>query len=422
LKAILPELKNDEEIVELTSTAEKISTMAQTFEAVLGQTLNDAVYWMEVAERSSRRVSLKAAPINVAAGLRMQLFEKVNSVVMTSATLCTSRAAKVNDGPQRKSGRDARVTSGSPRDTGVSPVRTAVDPRQITVRDGAYLPHWSAEGAIYSVTFRLHDALPQHVLKAWHAERDAIVVEARQQGRPLTADESKRLDHLHSTKVEKYLDAGYGSCWLRQDPMAQLVAEALEHFDGRRYRLIAWCIMPNHVHVVLQSLVGEQLPKILHSLKSYTAHSANKHLRRTGEFWQPEYYDHLVRDEQDLRHAVEYIWENPRSAGMSEWKWKSRSDERLAQVLGLSNEGSTLHGRDARVTSSASRDTDGTPVLANIKKGGDDPFHYIRTRLGADDARTLALGSPFDYAKQATLYVETELPEPGDTQRFLPAA
>jgi ATP-dependent DNA helicase DinG len=92
LKAMLPELKQEEEITELTAAAEKISVMAQSLDALVNQSVGDTVYWMDVARQSSRRVSLHAAPISVSQGLKMHLFDKVQSVVMTSATLCTARA------------------------------------------------------------------------------------------------------------------------------------------------------------------------------------------------------------------------------------------------------------------------------------------------------------------------------------------
>ena len=138
--------------------------------------------------------------------------------------------------------------------TGVPPVGSEVQPPpdMILKRHGAYLPHWTRGGDTYSVTFRLGDSLPRQILESWLAERDHIVQSARQLGRPLSEDEEKRLNHLHSQRVEAYLDAGHGSSWLRQPTLAQLVAEALRFFDDRRYRLHAWCVMPNHVHVIVE--------------------------------------------------------------------------------------------------------------------------------------------------------------------------
>ncbi len=211
------------------------------------------------------------------------------------------------------------------RGLGVPPMKRAEHGQdaQATIkkRQGTYLPHWTREGAAYAVTFRLGDSLPQAVLKTWLAERQNIVRTAEHMGRPLSEQEQQRLQKLHSERVETYLDAGHGECWLRQPAIAQLVADALRHFDGQRYRLHAWCIMPNHVHVIVEPLPGHALPALLHSWKSFTAKAANRLLGRTGEFWQTEYYDHLIRDEGDYAHALSYLLENPIVAGLSDWPW-----------------------------------------------------------------------------------------------------
>ena len=434
LKAMMAGIHDDEDLSEIGSQVEKASNAATALDAVVGQTLEDAVYWIDAGKTTPRKVSLHAAPVNVAEGLRRELFGKLHSVVMTSATLCTGAAPggkrKVSEGSDRQHGRDARVTVQG--DTGVPPVLTARSDQELSIRQGAYLPHWTKDGAIYAVNFRLIDSLPKHVVEGWVSDRDAIVANARDQRRPLTAADLEELDRLHTERVEAYLDAGHGACWLRDDRVAEVVAAALKHFDGRRYRLLAWCIMPNHVHVVLQAMPGEELSKILHSWKSHTAHAANKVLGRSGEFWQPESYDHLVRDEPDLRHAVEYAWGNPDAAGLGDWRWRERRGEVVLSILGVTSDARRPHGRDARVTNDAvrdvadangaHRDTGVPPVRAMSKLNAPDPFSYIKSRLGADDAETLALGSPFDYASQCTLYVESDLPDPNDTLRFLPAA
>jgi REP element-mobilizing transposase RayT len=121
---------------------------------------------------------------------------------------------------------------------------------------------------------------------------------------------------------------------MKDGRIARIVASALLHFEGQRYNLAAWCVMPNHVHAVVQPFAGTtggtpvpravpdaELPDILHSWKSFTAKEANKLLRRSGDFWQAEYYDHLIRDEADFRHSVRYVLNNPIKAGLKNWKW-----------------------------------------------------------------------------------------------------
>jgi ATP-dependent DNA helicase DinG len=117
LRAMLPKLEKEEEISEISATADKIAHTGQGLEALLAQGIANTVYWMQVTGKSTRRVSLHAAPIDVAQGLRTELFEKMKSVVMTSATLCTGRAPKGKEGWQRLK---ARVT-GTPPTRGDDP-------------------------------------------------------------------------------------------------------------------------------------------------------------------------------------------------------------------------------------------------------------------------------------------------------------
>ncbi len=140
----------------------------------------------------------------------------------------------------------------------------------------------------------------------------------------MTHIEERRLDKLFSSRVEKYLDAGAGKCWMRREDVAEVVAGALRHFHGARYQLFAWCVMPNHVHTVAQPLTGCELADIVHSWKSFTAKEANRLIGRAGQFWQAEPYDHLIRDEDDFQCQVEYVLTNPARAGLKNWKWVGR--------------------------------------------------------------------------------------------------
>ncbi len=187
-----------------------------------------------------------------------------------------------------------------------------------SVRQGAYLPHWSLDGAIYHVVFRLDDALPAQVVRAYQLERDALFAEA---STPPSPDVRDRLDHLFSERIEQHLDKGQGACWLVRTEIAEIVANALRHFDGSRYGLLAWCVMPNHVHVVLNPSASYGLSEILHSWKSFTAKEANASLGRTGPFWQKESYDHIVRDDEELARTIRYVGENPSKAGLRNWRW-----------------------------------------------------------------------------------------------------
>jgi len=199
------------------------------------------------------------------------------------------------------------------RSAGVSPaVPGASRPRagEVTIRERGHrpLPHWETDGGTYFVTFRLFDSVPDS-LRHEIAERKKLPLKLPRDARPSIKE------------VEAYLDKCTGACYLRQPGIAEIVANAIEHLNGRDYRLIAWVVMPNHVHLVFKMLPDRSLSKTLHSLKSYTAKESNRIMGRTGTFWQREYYDRLIRDDAELERAVHYVRANPQMAGLVEWKW-----------------------------------------------------------------------------------------------------
>ncbi len=190
-----------------------------------------------------------------------------------------------------------------------------------TVRTRGKLPHWEEEYAIYFVTFRLADSLPKSVLRAFEFERKNILAIAQQMGRQLSLQEGKRLEELFSDQIQTKLDAGTGHCFLAKPAVGDLVADVLQHFNLCRYRMYAWCVMPNHVHVLFRIFERHALAEIVHAWKSYSSNRANRILRRSGKFWQREYYDHIVRSEDEFYRVVSYIAENPKKAGLRDWRW-----------------------------------------------------------------------------------------------------
>ncbi len=189
------------------------------------------------------------------------------------------------------------------------------------MRTRGYLPHLEGERAIYFVTFRLADSLPRQLLARLSRERE-ILEHAMRAGTHIRAD-SVRQEKLRALlrKAEQFLDAGRGACYLRDPRISGMVANALRHFEGQRYRLFAWCVMPNHVHVVFSPLGDNTLHRVVHSWKSYSALAANRLLRRSGSFWQREYFDHSVRNEASLLRIVRYVRQNPEKAGLRDWPW-----------------------------------------------------------------------------------------------------
>ena len=134
--------------------------------------------------------------------------------------------------------------------------------------------------------------------------------------------------------IERYLDQGIGARYLQEPHIADLVEKALYYFDGERYRLLSWVIMPNHIHLLMTPFAGHSLTEIMRSLKSYTAHEANKLLKRTGKFWFEDYFDRYIRNAEHYAAVVRYIENNPVKAGLcdspEEWRygsawWRNRS-------------------------------------------------------------------------------------------------
>ncbi|MDD8045671.1 MAG: transposase, partial [Verrucomicrobiota bacterium] len=201
---------------------------------------------------------------------------------------------------------------------------TSPDFHTLRIHGGENLPHWQCENAIYHVSFRLSDSVPEDQHNEWLAEREAIENIAVQANRPLTEEEEQRIRFLYSKRIEAFLDSGYGECHLQIPEVGELLAKAIRHFDGERYRLHAWCLMPNHVHVIVEPAQGFELASIIHTWKSFTANKANQLLGRSGPFWQEDAYNHIIRTEKEYRFQVEYVFGKPAKAGLRDWKWVGR--------------------------------------------------------------------------------------------------
>jgi REP element-mobilizing transposase RayT len=193
------------------------------------------------------------------------------------------------------------------------------------IHSRGYLPHVKREGVAYFVTFRLTDSLPKEVLLRFEREHaDAL------RRLPTGSDGVHReeIDRDLRRKVERYLDRGVGECHLRRPEIADIVAEALRHYDGEQYLLDDWVVMPNHVHVIIWPMPNFTLSEILKIRKCHSARQANLILGRTGEtFWQRESFDHWIRNDDEKARIRRYIRMNPVKAGLcrtpEEWKWSS---------------------------------------------------------------------------------------------------
>ena len=205
-----------------------------------------------------------------------------------------------------------------------SQVHVATTASPVTLQPGRKLPHLRKAGAVYIVTFRLADSLPQSVVDSWRRERDEILAVSQQMKRALTGAELSRLRQLFTEKIDGFLDSGAGNCWLCDHGVAEIVRDALKFHHMERYLILNWVIMPNHVHGILWPLPGHELNDILHDLKKFTSPRINRYLVRKGTFWQLESYDHLVRDDADLWHGIRYLAANPIRANLVDWPWQER--------------------------------------------------------------------------------------------------
>lgn len=181
-----------------------------------------------------------------------------------------------------------------------------------------YLPHFEAAGLAQHVTIHLADSLPDSVLRRFEEELKFFPDERRD------AELRKRID--------AYADAGHGSCVLAHPRVASMVQSSLLHFDSERYRLIAWVVMPNHVHTLFEPLNGWMVAKIAASWKKFTARNICDYRRQAGEVtaepvWYREYWDRYIRDEKHFVQTLAYIHENPVKAGLvgkpEDWRWSS---------------------------------------------------------------------------------------------------
>jgi REP element-mobilizing transposase RayT len=185
------------------------------------------------------------------------------------------------------------------------------------------LPHWFQPGATYFVTFRTADSIPKAVSDLWHRRRrDWLQRHGIPPANPAWRSELDRLPlHLvrefhdtFSTEFLTSLDAGHGECVLRNVVCREIVAKALRHFDGTRYHLGDFVIMPNHVHLLVGLIGDSDIEKVCYSWKKFTAIEINRLLRLGGEFWQSESFDHLVRSSDQFEAIQRYIEANPSKA------------------------------------------------------------------------------------------------------------
>jgi REP element-mobilizing transposase RayT len=149
--------------------------------------------------------------------------------------------------------------------------------------------------------------------KDWESERQIWL---RLHPVPWSLEVEAEYHTRFSGAMERWLDAGHGSCALRQADCGGVVAESLRHFDGERFALSAFAVMPNHVHVLFVPAPEYTLEQIVKSWKTFSARKINSILQRSGALWQRDYFDRLIRDAKHFGNCVRYIRRNPVKANV----------------------------------------------------------------------------------------------------------
>jgi type I restriction enzyme R subunit len=180
------------------------------------------------------------------------------------------------------------------------------------------LPHWDVPTAAYFVTVCLEGSIPARGLLDLQSHR----AELAQRSRPADqtpADWAIVQWKRAFARADRWLDRAETVRFLENDALAQVVVDALYFFAGKRYDLLGYVVMPNHLHWVFQPLEPwvnglkpgkrQRTPRerIVHTIDRFTALRCNELLGRQADFWQREPYDHWVRGPDELERILVYI-------------------------------------------------------------------------------------------------------------------
>jgi REP element-mobilizing transposase RayT len=197
-------------------------------------------------------------------------------------------------------------------------------------KHGLKLPHWQQDGSTYFLTYRLGDSIPHTKLAKWKEER---AIWLRVHPRPWSETEEKEYHRRFSNAIETWLDAGEGSCVLGDARAANEVREVLLAKDGERYAHHGFVVMPNHVHSLVSLGPGESLEKLLKIWKGVSSRKINEALSRSGELWQGNYFDRLIRDQEHFWNCARYIRHNPLKARLPNHRYVLHESPSVKQTL-----------------------------------------------------------------------------------------
>jgi len=198
------------------------------------------------------------------------------------------------------------------------------------------LPHREQAGAITFVTFRLLDSMPKPIVTKWHQEIEnwlsehhlsGMTVEQVFASTTVASNLKRELRKFKNRCWHNKLDDCHGDCVLKHRPCREEVSKSLLHFAGQRYDVDRFVVMPNHVHVLIQMRHGYGLRKQFREIQRFSAREINKILGRSGNLWQGEPFDHIVRHADQLAYLQKYVFDNPSKAHLSpdQYTYRERS-------------------------------------------------------------------------------------------------
>jgi putative transposase len=194
------------------------------------------------------------------------------------------------------------------------------DPDQEVEISQHNLPHWQQAGKTYFITFRTYDSMPRDVMDAWLNDRnrwlrnhgiEPLDVDWRRKLARLPIDAKREFHRNFTDRFHDLLDECHGACVLRRPDLAKIVGDSLLHFNGDRYEMGDFVVMPNHVHLLVQFTTASAMKDQCRSWKHYTAVQINRTIGASGTFWQGESFDFLVRTPEQFEAIRRYIEENP---------------------------------------------------------------------------------------------------------------
>ena len=199
------------------------------------------------------------------------------------------------------------------------------------------LPHILPPGESVFITYRLYGSIPADVLLRFLEEKQTALrhIETSNADRDTIGKAKYDQNKRYFAAYDHYMDTcDEGPHWLKLPAVAEIIKEGIHHRDGIDYDLYAYCIMSNHVHLLV-SIRQDHRPfhQTLKSLKGHSARRSNELLDRTGQtFWQAESYDHVIRNYEEYKRIIAYILANPVNAGLVD-SWEEWPHSYLADKL-----------------------------------------------------------------------------------------